>query len=285
MGIAGLWSDKNLLIASLLVFLCGSCTRYDARGPADYIGPIGAEPNAATTNSTHDPNLQAAIPNPQFPEGPLRVTTEQAVLLTLENNRALVVERLNPQIAQTFVPERLAIFDPVLAAEVGYGWDWLREAPTDFDRSGPTAAVGVREFLPGGTTLGVTGSTQFSAPIDMGDEYASTIAFQATQALLQGAGAAVNLASVDQARLDVQLSQYELRGFVQSLVAQVEETYWDYVLAERRIEIYSQSLDLAQKQWEETQERIRVGDLARTELSAAEAEVALRREALINARR
>jgi outer membrane protein TolC len=284
MGMVGLRSDKNLLVVSLLVFLCGSCTRHNARTPEDYIGPISAEPNAPRISANGAVDPRAAIRTPQRQEGPLRVTTEQAVLVALENNRALVVERFNPQIARTFVPERLAIFDPVLTAEFGYGWDWLRDAPVDFDRSGPTAGVGVREFLPGGTTLGVTGSTQFSAPIDMGDEYASTIAFQATQALLQGAGAAVNLAAVDQARIDVQLSQYELRGFVQSLIAQVEETYWDYVLAERRIAIYRQSLDLAQKQWEETRERIRVGDLAKTELSAAEAEVALRREALINAR-
>ena len=98
------------------------------------------------------------------------------------------------------------------------------------------------------------------------DERASRIAFNATQSLLRGFGPAVNLASVNQAKIDTQISQYELRGFAQTLVAQVEQTYWDYALAERRIEIFNQSLDLAQKQLEETRERIRVGDLAATEL-------------------
>jgi outer membrane protein TolC len=79
-------------------------------------------------------------------------------------------------------------------------------------------------------------------------------------------------------------SQYELRGFAEALVAQVEQTCWDYALSLRQIEIYNQSLALAQQQLSETQERIKVGKLAETELAAAEAEVAVRREALIDAR-
>lgn len=280
MGIVWLRSDKNLWLALLLALLGCSCAHLDTRSPKDYIGPQVAEPNTLPA----DPSRSA---NPQPDTGPLRITTEQATLLALENNRSLVVERLNPQIAQTFVPERLSIFDPVLVGQLGYGWDNLTQGPQDFERSGPSAAVGVQEFLPTGTSFGVTGSTSvlaLSGPPTSNDDYASTLAFHATQSLLRGFGSAVNLASVNQARIDVEITQYELRGFVQTLVAQVEETYWDYALAQRRIEIYSQSLELAQRQLEETQERIKVGDLAQTEQSAAEAEVALRREALINAR-
>ena len=182
---------------------------------------------------------------------------------------------------------QLSIFDPVLTGQLGYEWNGLTQEPLDADRSGPVATAGVQEFLPTGTSLGVTGSTSVltinGLPAGTND-FGSTIAFNATQSLLRGFGTAVNLASVNQARIDVEISQYELRGFVQTLIAQVEETYWDYAMAERKIEIYSQSLALAQKQLEETQERIKVGDLAQTEQSAAEAEVALRREDLINAR-
>jgi outer membrane protein TolC len=284
MGITWLRSDKNPLFASFLAFLCCSCARYNARSPEDGIGPKTAELSADPQSAIMSPPASTGGPNPQSQGGPLRITTEQATLLALENNRSLVVERLNPQITRTFVPERLSIFDPVLTGELAYGWDKLTQGPADFDRNGPSAAVGVREFLPTGTSLGITGSTSFSSPVASDDEYASTIAFNATQSLLRGVGSAVNLASVNQAKIDVEISQYELRGFVQTLIAQVEETYWDYALAQRRIEIYSQSLDLAKKQLEETQERIKLGDLAPSELSAAEAELALRREALINAR-
>jgi outer membrane protein TolC len=89
---------------------------------------------------------------------------------------------------------------------------------------------------------------------------------------------------VNEARLDTLISQYELRGFMEILLEQVESKFWDYALAERQIEIYTNSLNLAEKQMTETEERIKIGDLAETELAAAQAEVALRRENLINVR-
>ncbi len=91
------------------------------------------------------------------------------------------------------------------------------------------------------------------------------------------------MANVRQAKLDTLASEYELRGFTENLVANVETTYWNYALALRQIEIYNNSLQLAEQQLKETEERISVGELAEIELSAAQAEVALRKESLINA--
>ncbi len=287
MGIAWLRSNKDLLLISFLA-VCGcSCAHFDAHAPEDYIGPKLPEDRGQKTEDGSQPSSVVRPPSSMPSDGPLRITTEQATLLALENNRSLVVERLNPQISRTSVPEGLSIFDPILTAQVGYGWNRLTQGPFEADRSGPTAAIGVQEFLPTGTSLGVTASNSIlpvtGLPAGV-DDFGSTLAFNATQSLLRGFGTTVNLASVNQARIDVQISQYELRGFVQTLIAQVEETYWDYALAERKIEIFTQSLALAQRQLEETQARIKVGDLAQTERSAAEAEVALRHEDLINAR-
>jgi len=105
-----------------------------------------------------------------------------------------------------------------------------------------------------------------------------------TQALLNGAGLDVNLADLRQARISSRESAYELRGFAETLVSQVEQTYWDYALAERQIDIYIESLKLAQMQKGDTEEMIRIGYLPESELAAAQAEIALREEGLINAR-
>ncbi len=125
-----------------------------------------------------------------------------------------------------------------------------------------------------GATLAFTGSPFFS----------SRVGLTVSQALLRGYGADVNLVAVHQAQIDTQTTDYELRGFTEALVAQVEETYWDYAFAQRSIEIFTESLKLAEQQLTETNERIKVGNLAEIERAAAEAEVALRRENLINAR-
>ncbi len=285
MGIRQLAARALVLVGALL---CGSCAEMGTRSSEDYIGPKPRGPNAPSAKASDIGAANAQTPvqsRENVPAtGPLAITVEQAMLLALENNKTLMVQRLNPQIERTYEQQELAAFDPTLTGQVASERDKVVDGATPRRVDGITASAGVEEFLPTGTTLGVTGETSQVELAGDEEQYESRVAFNATQSLLRGFGPSVNLASVNQARLDIQISQYELRGFAQTLVAQVEETYWDYVLSQRQIDIFQQSLDLAQKQLEETQERVRLGDLASSELPAAEAEVALRREDLINAR-
>jgi outer membrane protein TolC len=80
------------------------------------------------------------------------------------------------------------------------------------------------------------------------------------------------------------MSEYELRGFTQALVAEVEQTYWDYALARRQVEIFEESLKVARQQLDDTRELIDVGRLAKSELPAVQAELAAQEQGLINAR-
>jgi acyl-CoA thioesterase-1 len=54
-------------------------------------------------------------------------------------------------------------------------------------------------------------------------------------------------------------------GYALTLVAQVEEAYWDYAIAIKNIAIFEDSLLLSRRQFEDTLERIRVGKLADVE--------------------
>ncbi len=67
-------------------------------------------------------------------------------------------------------------------------------------------------------------------------------------------------------------------------MANTEETYWNYALAVRSIDIFQKSVDLARQQLSDAQERVNVGKLAASELAAAQAELSQRQEDLINAR-
>ncbi|MBN1421875.1 MAG: TolC family protein [Planctomycetes bacterium] len=209
----------------------------------------------------------------------------------LERNPSLRVERLRTDLFRTFEDEERAAFDPTLGAE----GSWSRTRAQRLARAGSgterpvneraTGAVSVEEFLPTGTTIDLearaetTKSSLYSAPLT-----ATRLGLTATQSLLRGFGLGPNLASLRQARLDTLASEYELRGFAEALVAETEGTYWDFVLAQRQVEIFGQSVELAERQLAESQERIWIGKLAETELAASQAEVARRREALINAR-
>jgi outer membrane protein TolC len=96
------------------------------------------------------------------------------------------------------------------------------------------------------------------------------------QALLKGFGLDVNLAGIRQARLDADISQYELRGYVTALVSNVERGYWDLCLAQEQVIIVERSLAIAKQGLDDAKTLVSVGKIAEVELIAAEAEVASR---------
>jgi len=213
---------------------------------------------------------------------PLAITLGDAIVMALKNNRALRVERLNPSIRKTYENQESAVFDPAVSAEVSASRERSLET-TDTTGGITDGGVEITKFLPTGTELSA-GITAYRDWSDLySDRYGTRLGLTVTQSLLRGGGIDFNLASVRQARLDTLSSQYELRGFAENLVAEVEMTYWNYALAIRQIEIYRQSVDLAEHQLKETEERISVGTIGEIELAAARAELALRKEAMINA--
>jgi len=255
--------------------------------PSEVAAAPGAGPSGppVATAPLSQPAAPATAPAPG-PSGPLSLTVDQAILMALEHNQALRVQRLEPAIGRTFEQQERAEFDPILSAEASYA---RRRAPRDSDDDRVTtgeALLGaiLSQHLPTGADVSA-GLTNDLTTLDLRDDrYVTRLGLSVNQALLQGAGLSVNLATVRQARLDTLASEYELRGFAEALVAQTEQTYWDYAMALRTIEIVTNAMTLARQQIQETRERVNVGTLAETELAAAEAELARRRENLINAR-
>ncbi|MFY9705571.1 MAG: TolC family protein [Desulfobacterales bacterium] len=225
------------------------------------------------------------------PPGPLKLTVTEAILLCLENNRELEVQRLNPSIRQTFEDQERAVFDPETNAEVSTGrvkGERLARSGSDtedFTTDATDGIISLAQYFPTGTTVALEAGTQMNNSSLYDDTFYETrLGMTLTQALLRGYGTDVNLARLQQARLETRMSEYELRGFTEFLVAEVERIYWDYALARRQIEIVEESLKVARQQLDETNELIAVGRLARAELAAVQAEVAAQEQALIEAR-
>jgi outer membrane protein TolC len=226
-----------------------------------------------------------------FPrEGPLKLSVEQAIMLSLQNNRDLRVSQINPVIAGTFEQIERGIFDPELFFEYEYSEERTIETSRSTEEvyrvegSDNSAVAGVRQLLPTGTTIEGTVEQERADSNRTPEEYHSRIGLSITQSLLSGFGPAVNLASVRQAELETLASMYELRGFTEALLAETETAYWNYVLAKKEIEIFERSLEVAIGQRDEVELRIEVGILPEIEAAAARAEVARREQALIDAR-
>ncbi len=220
---------------------------------------------------------------------PEALSVEEAVMLALRHNGDLRVQQITPVITGAFEQIERGVYDLEVFAEGRYfrrNDDGSTFAGTERDESSRESSLsaGIRQALPGGTTVAATVS-QYSneRDTDRGEDEAR-LELSVTQSLLRGFGTAVNMASVRQAELDTLASFEELKGFVNSLLADVEIAYWQYALALTEIEIFEQSLEVARKQREEIELSIEVGLLPEFEVAAARAEEALRVQALITAK-
>lgn len=205
----------------------------------------------------------------------LSLTVPDAVLLALEHNISLTVERLKTSIVKTAEREERGAFDPILSGAIS---SFSGEGARGTGSSGTGYASGGVLFpLPTGTDVGG------GVSISIGGEASLGISIDVSQELLKGGRKAANLARVRQAELESFSSDFELRGFTETFVASVEIAYWDFISAELKVEIYNEGLRFAEQQLNEIRERISVGAIPAIELIAAQAEVALRQESLLDA--
>lgn len=256
---------------------------------AQRLGPSPAPPEAETLGA------ETLRPQPGFARrlsaenGPLQVSVEEAVVLALNNNRALGLQLYGPVVAGTFEQQERAVFDPVVFGEIALTREELQQTDRAtgqlFSVTGQaeTYRAGVTQRLPTGTDLTLEVQQQRTDSSRTPEQQRARVGLSLTQALLRGRGLDANLARVRQAEIDTLASLYELRGFTAALVAEVERAYWDHVLAGRRIAIFEEAARVAEQQLEDVDRRIAVGVLPEPETAAARAELAFRRQGLIDA--
>ncbi|HOC94036.1 MAG TPA: TolC family protein [bacterium] len=207
---------------------------------------------------------------------PQNISFDDALSLSLKNNKSLAVQMFDPKISLTKETIEKAAFDPAISAEAGGSRNKSASGSID-NRS--SESVELSQKLRGGGEVTIGLSSDDASPGN-----SARIGVSLSAPLLQGAGSDVNLAGVRQAALNTESSRLELRAFVESLVEQVSNAYWDMALAQREIKIYEDSLALAEQQLAETETMVDLGSLAEIETVAARAETALREQALVNAR-
>ena len=218
----------------------------------------------------------------------MTISLESAIKSALEQNIALKVEKIRPEIARTVIDKERAAFDTEVSGEFS-GTERLGKTIFQQGNLGDSVAnrtdagIGIKKLSETGTRGIVDLTMERSRSARSDNLFATRLGISLTHPLRRGNGRDINLVSLRQAELDLDWSEYELKGFVLSFVAHVEKQYWQHYLSNRQLEIVKESLELARQQQEETHKRIEAGSIAESEEAAAEAEVALRCEDLINA--
>jgi outer membrane protein TolC len=228
-----------------LLLLCASWALLPACTPVER--PLGDElwrPAGEKESAGYQlKETASAAKSAELPAGPLDLTVNDAILMALENNREFLIDRMNPAIRKTREEIESSAFDTTVTADAGASRSRTEKDTTNsggytnsVSRS-TDASAGLSKRFASGTDVSLELSTVRTLSSMYSDEHRSRAGLTFTQALLQGAGTDVNLARLRQARIDTLVSRYELRGFAESLVANIETTYWDYILAQRNIEI------------------------------------------------
>ncbi|MBN1293669.1 MAG: TolC family protein [Candidatus Latescibacteria bacterium] len=219
----------------------------------------------------------------------LQINIKDAIFQALEQNPTVTIQRQEPAKYQTFASEERADFDPEITASADQNKTKLQRflgaqpnpIRMTWDRS--NYDIGISETLPTGTIVSANMSMTGSISSLYTDQFSGIVGVTVTQALLRGFGIGANLANLRKAKLDIEISEAELKAVAENLVADVEKAYWNLYLTAEEINIQKSSLELADKQLQESLERVAVGRLPELELAAVHAEVATRREALIDA--
>jgi outer membrane protein len=214
---------------------------------------------------------------------PIDISLNEAIIMALDNNISLRIEKLNVDAKETDITAQDAAFDTKVKGKVG-GTDRKSQSlsPTkalvDQKSERNYAEIGIERLLHSGTTVGLNLSA------DKGNGlYSERIALQLLRPMKRGGSREVNLVALNKAKVDHNYSEAELKGFILNFIASVENKYWEHYMSIKQLDIVTESATLALQQRKETISRIRAGSIPESERAAADAEVAKCEEDMINA--
>ncbi len=221
------------------------------------------------------------LKDPNEPARQVEMTLEQVRIATLENNLGLKVDLLSPAIAQTFVDEEQAKFESVFYGSSSFQRDESSDNSSVIRTTRYNAGLlkplitggSVRLDLPFSNTE-ATGSDRVSQ-LQIGVSYA--------QPLLRGAGTSINTQSIRIAQMQRNIVDAGTKLKMINLLAKADAAYWQLFSARKQLDVRREQYKLAQDQLEHARKKVASGAAARIEIVRAEAGVASRIEAVINA--
>jgi len=213
---------------------------------------------------------------------PQSLTLSDCIVLALQNNTGLKVERLGPLSARAGVRSARAIFDPAFFAEVGKDRavipsDSLFYDDTVVDQNFK-ANVGLRKLLLSGGEAELQWNNRrnrsnFSYQ-GLDPDYIAELTLSLSQPLLRDFGlryATILVRIAETAELQA-IRNYEAQ--VAKKIKTVEELYWDLVQAIQNVRVQKQALAAAEELLRQNEGKFEVGALPRTAVLEAGTKVA-----------
>jgi HAE1 family hydrophobic/amphiphilic exporter-1 len=210
----------------------------------------------------------------------VRLTLREALLLALENNRDIEVERLNVQLNEFDLRAAQGVYDPALG--VNFYYDRRTIPATSIFASGKTdnlvgtATLAQRLPWQGGNLQATFDNNRATTanPFNvLNPQYTTNLSFAFTQPLWRNRqiDSARRQIKIAKKRLDLSDSQFRQRAI--EIIAQAQRAYWDLVFTRRDEEIKREAVELARTQLEHNQRLVEAGALAPADVISARVEV------------
>ncbi len=218
----------------------------------------------------------------------LELNQTDAILISLERNKNLQVQRFSPKMSEMSIMSAKGTFDPRFSVSGSIGEDRTQTTnpPSNDDvilsksRSG---SISIDGDLYTGTSYSARTNASRSESDGNEQRYGANYQFQITQSLLNGFGLDVNLARIRLAENNYDVSKSVFRNALINQITNVKSTYWDLYLAKETVRIRKEALKVAEEQTALTKELVRLGKVAEIELLSSQAEESARYSSLIDA--
>jgi outer membrane protein len=226
---------------------------------------------------------------------PLALRIDEAVLLALERNLDLTIERIEPLVAHEQIRLTAGAFDPSL--KLSAVWRKV-ELPVNsaLELGNEDGTITEEGFTP---EMGVTGKlttgTQYSfslvAPFTETDTpnrlfglyYRPVLLFGLTQPLLKDFGLEVNLVRFHQAAKTEQIAALGVEAKMLTVIRDVEINYWTLFFVQQHVRVAAASLELAHDLVQRLRRMLKAGLATRMDVRLAETSVEVRRSDLLRA--
>ena len=219
------------------------------------------------------------------------LTLREAVLVGLENNPGIVVDRLEPFRAAEQTMIEKSIFDPTLNLEFNkdYAIDPKGTTASTFSQPIQTTTnrnynLSLKKLLRTGTQMEISFlNNRFVSSLPnqvLKPQYRPHLGFSLLQPLLRdfGLGLTTIFVRIDENREEISMFGYQAR--LAQLIQRITEAYWAVVFAKENLRVQQKGVELTESLLKNAQARVRAGVLPPVAVTEAQAEKA-RREAQV----
>jgi outer membrane protein len=243
------------------------------------------------------PDIPTQLPGPEglrdyLVDGRLRLVLSDAIRLTLLNNTQIRVNQLQYEATRFAIQRAYQPFDPVFISGFNAGrqtvpsYTQLQGAPT-LSALNQQFQLGYTQNFQTGTQYNINFSSNKISSNSIFNTFnpsiSSSLNFVLAQPLLRNRGLFPNRALIVIARRNLKQSRADFEGQVNVSIAQAADQYWAVVQARENLNVYRQSLELAEATYRQNKRALELGALPPLDIYRSESQVASRRVFMIQA--